>query len=115
MTSKKLGALLRSVPPATATEHPAPSLASAIASVEGPAMVASAVANESMPRRVARPVVMAEPEVPLQVLIPANIRKQLALKAAEEGQSLRALVLTAIRSLGIPVTEADIKGKRGRR
>jgi len=56
-----------------------------------------------------------EPEVPLQVLIPAGIRKQLALRAAEEGQSLRALVLRAIRSLGITVTEADIKGKRGRR
>jgi hypothetical protein len=53
--------------------------------------------------------------VPLQVLIPAGIRKQLALKAAEEGQSLRALVLRAIRSLGITVTDAEIRGKRGRR
>ena len=40
---------------------------------------------------------------------------ELALKAAEEGKSLRALVLGAIRSLGITVTDADIKGKRGRR
>jgi hypothetical protein len=37
------------------------------------------------------------------------------MKAAEQGQSLRALVLRAIRSLGIEVTEADIRGKRGRR
>jgi hypothetical protein len=77
--------------------------------------MAPAAFPEQAPRRVARAPVMVEPEVPLQVLIPANIRKQLALKAAEEGQSLRALVLTAIRSIGIPVTDADIKGKRGRR
>jgi hypothetical protein len=56
-----------------------------------------------------------EPEVPLQVLIPASIRKQLGLKAAEEGQSLRALMLLAIRSLGITVTDVQIKGKRGSR
>jgi hypothetical protein len=87
VTSKKLGAILRSVPPATARGEPA----------EAPS---------------AAP---AEPEVPLQVLIPASVRKQLGLKAAEEGQSLRALVLRAIRSLGIAVSEAQIQGRRGRR
>ncbi len=97
MTSKKLGALLRSVPPAPAVETPDPPAAPA------------------PPRRVDHAAPVIEPEVPLQVLIPANIRKQLALKAAAEGQSLRALVLRAIRSLGIAVTDADIKGKRGRR
>jgi len=103
MTSKKLGSLLRSVPPATAVEtrDPAP------VPIEGP------VPAEPRASRSVRPV--SEPEVPLQVLIPANIRKELAVKAAEEGQSLRALMLTAIRSLGIKVTDADIKGKRGRR
>lgn len=99
MTSKKLGALLRSVPPATA----------AVEQPELPVVAAPAV------QRIARTASAIEPEVPLQVLIPASIRKQLALKAAEEGQSLRALVLRAIRSLGITVTDADIKGKRGRR
>ncbi len=100
MTSKKLGALLRSVPRATAAKAPEPA----------PAVPAAEPASQ-----VARATPTVEPEVPLQVLIPAGIRKQLALKAAEEGQSLRALVLSAIRSLGITVTEADIKGKRGRR
>src|ERR1039457_4893603 len=100
MTSKKLGALLRSVPRATAAE--APEAASPVPAVE-------------FASRAVQAAPAVEPEVPLQVLIPAGIRKQLALKAAEEGQSLRALVLRAIRSLGITVTEADIKGKRGRR
>jgi len=101
MSSKKLSALLRSVPPATATAGPE----------EAPLVPVAEVPS----RRTARPVPVMEPEVPLQVLIPANIRKQLAVKAAEEGQSLRALVLRAIRSLDIAVTDAEIAGKRGRR
>jgi hypothetical protein len=99
MTSKKLGALLRSAPPAIAPAEPA-----------SPPEVA---VLEQPPRRV--PQVAVEREVPLQVLIPERIRKRLAVKAAEEGQSLRALILHAIRSLGIEVTEADIRGKRGRK
>jgi hypothetical protein len=103
MTSKKLGALLRAVPPATAAETPKP-----------PVEASAPAADEQVSRKIPRPSPAVEPEVPLQVLIPASIRKQLALKAAEEGKSLRALVLAAIRSLGITVTDAEIKGKRGR-
>ena len=104
MTSKKLGALLRSVPHAVVTE----AQDTAAPSQEAPPPVIPE-------RKAARAQPAIEPEVPLQVLIPANIRKQLAFKAAEEGQSLRALVLRAIRSIGITVTDAEIKGKRGRR
>lgn len=105
MISKKLGALLRSAPPATAPggafEAPLPTVPSA------PALELSA-------QRAAESVT-AEPEVPLQVLIPEHIRKQLAIKAAEEGRSLRALILSAIRSLGIEVTDQEIRGRRGRK
>jgi hypothetical protein len=105
MTSKKLGDLLRSVPPATAGE----------AKQQPPATAPAPVVEDPTLTRKPPPIGLFESEVPLQVLIPASIRKQLAFKAAEEGQSLRALVLRAIRSLGVTVTEADIKGKRGRR
>jgi hypothetical protein len=99
MTSKKLGALLRSAPAATVVAEPPASTYPSSATDESPVSGG----------------VRAEPEVPLQVLIPAGIRKQLAVKAAQEGQSLRALVLRALRGLGIEVTEEDIRGKRGRR
>jgi hypothetical protein len=104
MTSKKLGALLRSVPPATASAK----MPDAPSTVPTPEQ-----APQSPPRRQTKPVV--EREVPLQVLIPERIRRQLGVKAAEEGRSLRELVLHAVRSLGIDVTDAEIKGKRGRR
>src|SRR6201992_1379605 len=109
MNSKKLGAFLRYVAPATAAAEPAEPPAEAI-STPRPSTQANTQAQ-----RPGRAVGTVEPEVPLQVLIPANIRRQLAVMAAEEGQSLRALVLRGIRSLGVSVTEDDIKGKRGRR
>jgi hypothetical protein len=107
MTSKKLGALLRSAPPATArAEAPEPA---------GPATRPEPVAELERPQRAVTMPTVLELEVPLQVLIPERVRRQLAMKAAEEGRSLRSLVLTALRGLGIDVSEADIKGKRGRR
>ena len=61
-----------------------------------------------MPARTAK-------EVPLQVLVPEPIREQLGIMAARERTSLRALILRAVRSLGIEVTDEEIKDKRGRR
>jgi hypothetical protein len=105
MTSKKLGALLRSVPPATAgAEVPRPP----------GAIPPESASDEPPPQRAARSAA-AEPEVPLQVLVPRHIHRKLGVKAAEESQSLRALVLRAVRSLGIEVTDEEIRGKRGRR
>src|SRR4051812_8740614 len=103
MTSKKLGSLLRSVPPATVRAE--------ASDVPTKALTQDELGVLSKRGEISQ----VEPEVPLQVLIPASIRKQLAFKAAEEGQSLRALMLRAIRGLGIEVSEAQIKGKRGRR
>lgn len=101
MTSKKLGALLQSVPPATARSAPKIAPMTAVAKIEPP-------------RRAATPAI-EEVEVPLQVLVPAHIREELGIMVAKERISLRALILRSIRSLGIEVTEQEIKGKRGRR
>ena len=51
----------------------------------------------------------------MQVLVPDHIREQLGILAARERISLRGLVLRAVRSLGIEVSEEEIKDKRGRR
>ncbi|HVI68719.1 MAG TPA: hypothetical protein VM910_40050 [Bradyrhizobium sp.] len=103
MTSKKLGALLKSVPPATA--RAAPEIIP-VSAVEKPAPA---------PRRAVLPAAKKEPEVPLQVLVPAHIRQELGIMVAKERTSLRSLILRGIRGLGIEVTAEEIKGKRGRR
>jgi hypothetical protein len=103
MTSKKLGALLQSVPPATARP---------IADISP----AEPSHPEPVTRRMAPvPVTREEAEVPLQVLIPAHIREELGIMVAKERTSLRALILRAVRSLGIEVTDEEVRGKRGRR
>jgi hypothetical protein len=96
MTSKKLGALLQSAPPATARAAPP---------------------KPEPVRRAPTPATAStELEVPLQVLVPARIREELGIMMARErGASLRSLILRGIRSLGIEVTDEEIKGKRGRR
>lgn len=96
--SKQLGAILGRVPPATARP---------------PLSVTPAAAHTaSQPRMV--PNSRAR-EVPLQVLVPEHIRMQLGEIANKERTSLRAVVLRAVRSLGIEVTDEEIKDKRGRR
>jgi len=102
MTSKKLGALLQSAPPATVR----------VASDASPPV---AKAQPSLRRLVAPVIAKDEPEVPLQVLVPARIREELGIMVAKERVSLRSLILRSVRSLGIEVTEEEIRGKRGRR
>src|SRR5215467_13060896 len=102
MTSKKLGALLQAAPPATA--RPAPEI-SPVAQIVKPQLA----------RRIVPTVAGDEPEVPLQVLVPAHIREELGIMVAKERVSLRSLILRGVRSLGIEVTEEEIRGKRGRR
>jgi hypothetical protein len=99
MRSKQLGALLNAVPPATARP-----LASVI---EVPPLDVAPVRFEIQARSIK--------EVPLQVLIPEHVREQLGIMAAKERVSLRALVLRAVRGLGIEVSEEEIRDKRGRR
>ena len=104
MPSKKLASLIQSVPPATAR------------AVQDISPTAPAPKPVPAVRRVApAPTVSEEPEVPLQVLVPAHIREALGIMVAKERTSLRSLILRAVRSLGIEVTEEEIKGKRGRK
>jgi hypothetical protein len=85
------------VPPATARQPVAPTPALSPAPVAAPAL-----------RRSSK-------EVPLQVLVPEHVREQLGILAAKERASLRALILRAVRSLGVEVADEEIKDKRGRR
>ena len=54
-------------------------------------------------------------EVPLQVMVPAAVRKQVALMSIERGENLRTLVLRALKGLGITVPESELVDRRGRK
>ena len=55
----------------------------------------------------------AESEVPLQITVPPKVKRAIDLKSVETGHTRRALVLEALRGIGIDITDDDIAGRRG--
>ncbi len=51
-------------------------------------------------------------EVPLQITVPKYVRKRLLIMATEQDCSMRALILKAVRSLGVEVDEEELRDKR---
>lgn len=94
--SKKLASLLDAVPPAV---------------VADPAPPSSPLPASTRPA----PVTADNREVPLQVIIPRRIRRELDRLAFEREETLRAVILRAVRSLGIEVSDEELKDRRGRR
>ncbi len=80
--------------------------------------VASAVMVKGRAQRQEQAVVPAElahKDVPLQVMVPPTVRRQLALLCAERGESMRTVVLRGLRNLGVEIDEAELVDRRGRR
>ncbi len=55
----------------------------------------------------------ADAEVPLQITVPPKVKLAIDLKSVETGRTRRALVLEALRSVGVEISDADIAGRRG--
>lgn len=51
----------------------------------------------------------------LQVQVPSTVKHQLAIRAAEERQPIRVVVLRALKAYGIKVPEKAISDRRKRR
>ena len=121
--SRQLGAILRSVPAATAmplaaeesstrgSSNDMPSVTvekSPVAALVGAASVAApspVQADDKTGRSV-------QGEVPLQITVPKHVRKRLLIMATEQDCSMRALILKAVQSLGVEVDEEELRDKR---
>lgn len=58
----------------------------------------------------------AEPkEVPLQVMVPESVRREVALMCADRGENIRTMVLRGLRAVGIRVSDSELTDRRGRR
>jgi hypothetical protein len=102
MTSKQLSSLLRKAPPATATNaEPDPS-------------TRSHKTREKLPEAII-PAPPPTEEMLLHVMVPAHVRRQVDVMAAQQGVKLRTLVLRGLRELGIEVSDEEIKGGHRRR
>jgi hypothetical protein len=95
MTSKKLGSLLSNATTATPVSQPT-----------------MATPPPHTPQRKKH---VPQDDVPLQVLIPRDIRKQVDLLAVEENVSLRTIVLRGLKKLGLDVPDAVLQGKYSRK
>ncbi len=111
--SRELGNILRSVPAATAGEEAAAATppAERKASVPQPVPVPTPRERVSLPPHVSS-APTSDLEVPLQVTVPKRVRKELLVMAADQDCSVRALILRAIRTLGIEVAEDELRDKR---
>lgn len=54
-------------------------------------------------------------EVPLQVMVPSTVRRQVALLCAQRGESMRTFVLRGLRAVGVDIAETELIDRRGRR
>lgn len=62
-----------------------------------------------------KPPIPPDADLLLQVRIPPHIRRALDHMSIDTGESLRSLVLRALRSLGIEVTDEELRARRSRR
>lgn len=56
-----------------------------------------------------------ERKVPIQVMVPETIRRQVALMGAERGENIRTVVLRGLRAIGIDIPDSELADRRGRR
>ena len=57
----------------------------------------------------------ASREVPIQIMVPESVRRQVALMCADRGENIRTMVLRGLRAVGIRVSESELTDRRGRR
>lgn len=57
----------------------------------------------------------AERNVPIQVMVPKAVRRQVALMSADRGENIRTVVLRGLRAIGIDIPDSELADKRGRR
>ena len=48
----------------------------------------------------------------VQIRVPAKLKRQLAMDAAREGITIRALILKALADAGYKIAEAELRDKR---
>ena len=53
-------------------------------------------------------------QVPIQVMVPEGVRRQVAMLSAERGESIRTVVLRALRGIGISIEDSELIDRRGR-
>ena len=51
-------------------------------------------------------------DVSLQVMVPAHIKREVSVRAAQEGATQRIIILTALRAIGFAIRDDELCDKR---
>ena len=57
----------------------------------------------------------SEREVAIQVMVAPAVHKQVALMSAQQGESMRAVVLRGLKAIGLDIPDEDLVDRRSRR
>ena len=57
----------------------------------------------------------AEREVPIQVMVPPAVHKQVALMSVHQGESMRTVVLRGLKAIGVDIPDEELVDRRRRR
>jgi len=70
-----------------------------------------------MPRHTAQRLQAApdEREVPIQIVAPEALRRQVTRMGVDEGENIRTVVLRGLRAIGIDIAESELTDRPGRR
>ena len=60
----------------------------------------------------AAPTPKREAERPLQAIVPASVERAVKIRAAEEGTTVRTLILRGLKAIGIGVPEEELRDRR---
>ncbi len=113
--SRELGNILRQVPSSTVINDTRPVLERSEQAVPTALPVITTGSTGGGEGRLQDKVpgpASTDTEVPLQVTVPRRVRKDLLVMAADQDCSVRALILRAVRSLGVEVAEDELRDKR---
>ena len=66
------------------------------------------------PRSIAvpAPTPKREAERPLQAMVPASVERAVKIRAAEEGTTVRTLILKGLKAIGVDVSEEELRDRR---
>jgi len=53
-----------------------------------------------------------EAERPLQAMVPASVERAVKIRAAEEGTTVRTLILKGLKAIGVEVSEEELRDRR---
>ena len=72
------------------------------------------VSEAPTPRLVSVPLPTSKREIerPLQAMVPASVESAVKIRAAEEGTTVRTLILKGLKAIGVDVSEEELRDRR---